>query len=181
MEYGNIAEAIPSKARGGSGEGRGALDPIHKIRKRRRQSISLIGLLANQHEPIGVAIREWPQQDCIEHAVRRCRRADAKRQGREREQSKAGVLAQRTDCPSQILHAALQELAAALVARVFSNAPRVAKSCESDLFRRVRGVSVLALACGFELQVMSDLSFELPVARAAHDERRDAVSKAMKP
>ena len=65
--------------------------------------------LAHEHEPIRSLVRQWPEQDSIENGERRRRRADSEREREKRERGEARLLSERSDCPSQVVHASLRK------------------------------------------------------------------------
>ena len=91
------------------GEGPAFAAPIEEVRVRDRGIVELLGRLVDRHQPVGVGIRERPQQDAVHHAENGRIRADTQRQRQHRDGGEAGVFPQCPESVAQVLREAAQQ------------------------------------------------------------------------
>ena len=94
---------VPTAEKGKISEPALAGAPIEIIRQANRTGIEDICALANEHEAVRLWIRQWPQQNCIDHAENCGIRANGERQRQDCDRTKTRLLPQHTESVSNIL------------------------------------------------------------------------------
>ena len=136
--------------------------------EKEESSAALLGL--EQHQPVGVGHRQWPQHHRIEDAERGGRGPDAQSQRQDRDRGETWIATKHATRISKILHEPVDQRQAALIPIHFLHLLSTAE-CAPRRRTRIFGRKTTAdVLLGEKVQMRADVIVQIAIVSTAQDE-----------